>query len=237
MDDNRLHKGRILYSEGKPRPLFRGVFHAIFACTVPIMLAFLIQALPDHCESNFIAYSPLVIFCSGHVACWGTSAIYHRINHTKEIEIFFQKLDHALIYIMIFSCWYPLAVYNLEYLRARNLIIVLILGVAVGFYCTFVLRLSRPYVHVLYGCLILLELSNIQKVMTEYERFLLQSSISIHVLSAIQFAVRRPFENHLVFSFHEVFHIMNIVGAILFACMIYLMALRGGSYNANVCVL
>jgi hemolysin III len=233
--DDRLFKHSQLYAEGKLRPVFRGMLHGLGCLLVPLLLLRLLASAPSWCADNVLVWLPVLVFALGHVACWGTSYCYHRLSHSPATEVFLQKLDHSMVFVMIYSCWTPLAVFTLELERVWALQAVLLLGLVAGFVVVFVWRISKPVMHVGYGALAAYELGTITSRITSTEALFFAASAATHVLAACQFASRWPLTTHRVFSFHEIFHTLNVLAALLFFCLLQSIVARGGSAEFGQC--
>src|SRR3546814_11549463 len=97
------------------------MLHGIGCLLVPLVLLRLLTIAPAWCTHNMLIWVPVCVFGLGHVACWGTSYYYHRFSHSPSMEVFLQKLDHSMVFVMIYSCWTPLAVFTLELERVWRL--------------------------------------------------------------------------------------------------------------------
>jgi len=53
--------------------------------------------------------------------------------------------------------------------------------------------------------------------LTQEERMFMWGDTFLHVVSSIQFGLRKPYEDHKIFGFHEIFHTLNVI--ILLNCL------------------
>ena len=105
--DNRLFTNEILYSEGRLRTPYRGIFHLIANFTI---FPYFIYKIYDSSIYNFFAFSigitNLLIIYTTHII----SSLYHTYDFSVENEIILQKLDYIGLTWYIGSSYYPMAI-------------------------------------------------------------------------------------------------------------------------------
>lgn len=217
----KLYQNRQLYIEGKHRPTFRGVFHGLGM--VCIFYIFFELCLLNTCATQFRS---VVVYCICHFLQYTVSFVYHRFSHSYDVEVFLQKLDHSLIPLCIFGSWVPLINYTLEEERAVIMETLMATGVICMGVLIFMFRVSKPYLHVAYSCLILYEMELMNSRLTQEERMYMWSGTFLHVVSSIQFGLKKPLENHRIFGFHEIFHVLNVTASYIFYNFVKLLVSR-----------
>lgn len=217
----KLFPSRQLYSEGKTRPLLRGVFHGVGIFITLFMLYELLTI--NACVKNN-KYIFIYFIC--HFLQFFVSFIYHRFPHNISTEIFLQKLDHSLIPLCIYGSWIPLIHYTLDKQRAIVIDSIMFYGVVLMAILVFVFRISKPYLHVAYSHLILIEMTTMNSRLTDYEKIFMWVGTGLHIISSIQFGLKKPFEHNTIFGFHEIFHILNVTAVIIFYCFVRLLVSR-----------
>jgi len=105
--DNRLFANEILYSEGRLRTPYCGIFHLIANFTI---FPYFIYKMYDSSIYNFFAFSigitNLLIIYTTHII----SSLYHTHDFSVENEIIIQKLEYIGLTWYIGSSYYPMAV-------------------------------------------------------------------------------------------------------------------------------
>lgn len=104
--DGRLFPRSDLYSEGLPRPKFRGVFHLFAVMLLPFGWWHLFREADGNHTGQIVAS----VYISSNIFCYGSSAIYHVGRWSKHTEIFLQKLDHCGIAILSTGTQLPSAI-------------------------------------------------------------------------------------------------------------------------------
>jgi channel protein (hemolysin III family) len=213
----KLFPGRQLYVEGKHRPTFRGVFHGI-ACILTLFAYYELMNI-NTCETHERC---IVVYCLCHFLQFFISFVYHRFPHSYDVEVFLQKLDHSVIPLCIYGSWVPLINYTLE--KERAVIMETIMGMGVICMATFVFvfHISKPYLHVAYSHLILYEMTTMSSRLTQEERMFMWGGTFLHIVSSIQFGLRKPFEDHKIFGFHT----LNVTAAFIFYNFVKLLVSR-----------
>lgn len=85
------------------RPTWRGAMHAwAFVAAVPAGILLIVFA------SHPLARTAAAIYAATLLAVFGTSAAYHRLAHTYRARLIMQRLDHAMIYLLIAGTYVPI---------------------------------------------------------------------------------------------------------------------------------
>ncbi|TFJ83026.1 hypothetical protein NSK_005651 [Nannochloropsis salina CCMP1776] len=108
----QLIPGEVLYCEGAMKPCWRGVLHGWSLFLVPVTaLALLAKAdtPTEHLAASLFALCCLCLFLSS----WA----YHRVHWTPRWEVWMQKLDHCMIFIMVSGNVAPLSLLALQKTR------------------------------------------------------------------------------------------------------------------------
>ena len=161
----------------------------------------------------------------------------------------FRGIFHGLGMVCIFYIFYELCLLNtcatqfrsvavycichllqytvsLEEERAVFMEMIMATGVICMGVLVFVFRISKPYLHVAYSCLILYEMELMNSRLTQEERMYMWSGTFLHVVSSIQFGLKKPLENHRIFGFHEIFHVLNVTASYIFYNFVKLLVSR-----------
>jgi hemolysin III len=84
------------------RPLLRGVFHQV-GFSVSLVAGTLLIVAADGARRHVAA----AIFAGAVAACFGASALYHRIAWTPRLRTWMRRVDHAGVYLLIAGTYTP----------------------------------------------------------------------------------------------------------------------------------
>jgi hemolysin III len=193
------------------KPLLRGVLHQA-AFTVSLVLGALLITGSDGATGRIAA----AVFAGSVAACFGLSALYHRVSWTPHVRLWMRRLDHAGIYLLIAGTYTPVCLLSLAgawgYV-ALGLVSVaaaaatilkfawvaapkwLSVGIGIGLGWVGVALLPQLATRVNPAAIVLLALGGIA-----------------YTVGAIIYARRRPDLVPEVFGYHELFHALTIVG-------------------------
>ncbi|GAB5036791.1 hemolysin iii-related protein [Nannochloropsis oceanica] len=108
----QLIPGEVLYCEGAIKPSWRGVLHGWSLLLVPALAVVLLTKADTPTETlaaSLFALCCLLLFLSS----WS----YHRVHWTPRWEVWMQKLDHCMIFIMVSGNVAPLSLLALNKTR------------------------------------------------------------------------------------------------------------------------
>lgn len=90
------------YTDGEPRPLLRGILHALIAVMLPIALAVIVIGYPDRW--------PLAVFIAGKECSYLSSALFHRwagVGPSLPLHLIVRQVDKFSICISIAAAAVP----------------------------------------------------------------------------------------------------------------------------------
>ena len=216
--------GTPFYCSGRPRPLFRGVFHVFCALTSPVWTLHQVSL----CR-NTDSVLPVLISCFGTTSCFGASGAYHRLPfRTEEQELTAGLLDYCGIYLQIaFSC--APAYFNLLPAPYGWYVIFTMAAFAIaGIVLTFSpIGADRPeWRHV--GTFIFNGMGAVQLLpflstrmsertmwsqLADHERVLLVSGLLSYLVGSQIYSHATPKLWPRIFGFHELWHVLVVIGA------------------------
>lgn len=196
------------------KPRWRGVLHqyAFFASILPVAL--LIAAAPSTRASVAAA-----IYGTSLAALLGTSALYHRVTWSPRARLWMGKLDLAMIFFLIAGSYTPVA---LLALRPPVATIVLWLvwgaaaaGVMLKLAWTYPPKWASALVYVTMGMLGAFFLPDVARSIGAVAVTLLIVGGVVYIAGALVYAVQRPDPLPAVFGYHEIFHALVVVAAVI----------------------
>ncbi len=193
------------------KPLLRGVLHQV-GFSVSLVLGTLLivgsAGATEHVGAS--------VFAGSVAACFGLSALYHRVNWRPGVRLWMRRADHAGIYLLIAGTYTPVcllalsgtwrfAVLAVVWVAAAAAIVLkfawvdapkwlaAVIGIALGWAGVALLPQLAHRVHP--AAIVLLALGGVA-----------------YTVGAVIYALRRPDPVPAVFGYHEVFHALTIVG-------------------------
>src|SRR5436190_8607228 len=89
---------------GRVKPKLRGVLHQA-AFFIAVALAPLLIIGADGGRPRLGA----AVFAGSVVACFGASALYHRVTWTPRVRLWMRRIDHAGVYLLIAGTYTPVS--------------------------------------------------------------------------------------------------------------------------------
>jgi hemolysin III len=196
----------------EPKPRWRGRIHvAAFVVSLPAGIALILwsQGVPAHIGAACFAVSLAALF--------GTSAIYHTGNWAPNARARLQRMDHAMIFVLIAGSYTPITILALQPGWGIAFLAVVwtvaVVGVTLALAQFRVLHRVGGYLYVGMGWLVVLALPAIVHSLDGQELLLLFAGGIIYTLGALGLRLRRPNPDPLVFGYHEVWHAMTVAAA------------------------
>ncbi len=168
---------------------------------------------------------PALVYGLSSVFLFLASSLYHAFKRQDNEVSFWRRMDRFAIFVMIAGSYTPVCVlflpesWRLPMLTAQWGLVAAGLLIQIFFP-----RAPRALMTALYlgmGWLVALPLKILLGHMTALQMGLLIGGGAAFTLGALFYALRRPLILPGVFSFHELFHVMVLVGAGCHYAMIY----------------
>lgn len=202
------------------KPFLRGHFHqaaffvALGACTLLVIKSY-----------ETTAFWATLLYSMSLVGLLGISALYHRINWGSRLRMVMRRLDHAAIYFLIAGTMTPICLLTLSETSGRNLLIiawiVAVGGMLLSTVFTHAPKWLNALLSILAGLMVVPYLSEMATSLGSVNLGLIISGGVVYVLGALAYAFKKPDLFPHIFGYHEVFHILVIVGAALHFTVIY----------------
>ncbi len=198
----------------RQRPALRGMFHVCgaIAATLGAPLLLLIANSPR-------AYVGGAIFAASLILLYGTSASYHRITWTPLFRAIISRLDHSMVLVLIAGTYTPFCLIVLNTAWGISMLSV-IWGVAgAGILMNLVWPASprwlRVTFYVVLGWLGLISAWELAAWFTASPLLLLILGGAVYTLGGVVYAIRKPNPWPRVFGYHEIFHLLVVLGSTL----------------------
>jgi hemolysin III len=192
------------------KPLLRGVLHqAAFFVSLPLVPVLIVGA------DGALRQAAAAVFAGSVAACFGASALYHRVTWTPQVRLWMRRIDHAGVYLMIAGTYTPVCLLVLRgYWRPAVLTIVWT-GAAAAILLKFVWVAAPKWLAALIGLALgwvaVVALPQLVARLHPAAVTLLLAGGLAYTTGAVVYVRRRPDPLPVVFGYHELFHALTIV--------------------------
>lgn len=202
------------------KPLLRGHFHqALFFVFFGACFLLVLKS------QTYVQYAATLIYSFGALSMFGVSALYHRIHWSTKARLTMRRLDHSVIYIMIAGTFTPVCLLALQGESGRNLLIgiwvVALLGILQSLFFVNIPKILSALLYLFVGFLILPYFNALIPSLGVTNLTLLVFGGLVYSVGAICYGLKYPVLRPAVFGYHEVFHLLVGVGAILHFIVVY----------------
>jgi hemolysin III len=196
---------------GRDKPRLRGVLHQA-AFFVAVALAPLLIVGADGGRPRLAA----AVFAGSVAACFGASALYHRVTWTPRVRLWMRRVDHAGVYLLIAGTYTPVSLLVLRGAWRPVVLTVVWAGAAAAIILKFVWVQAPKWlaaaIGLALGWVAVVALPQLIVHLDPAAVTLLVVGGLAYTAGAIVYARRRPDPAPAVFGYHELFHALTIVG-------------------------
>ena len=198
----------------KVKPLLRGHFHqegfffALGACAMLIADA--------HGTRAVVA---ALIYTVGLAGLLGISALYHRPTWKPDQRRVMRRLDHSAIYLLIAGTFTPMCLMAMPEASGNKLLLLVWIIALFGiFQAVFWVSAPKWLIAVLYvamGWMVLPFWATLSNDLGAQNFALILAGGVAYTVGAAIYAVRKPDPIPNIFGYHEIFHLLVMIGAFL----------------------
>ncbi|EYR63665.1 DNA-binding protein [Actinotalea ferrariae CF5-4] len=156
------------------------------------------------------------VFGISAVLLFGTSAVYHRGTWSPRTGAVLRRLDHTNIFLIIAGTYTPLTWLLLPSPLDRNLLLVVWIGAVAGLLArVFWLHAPRWFyvpVYVAHGWVAVWFLPEFAASGGAVIAWLIGAGGLAYTVGAVVYGTKRPNPSPRWFGFHEIFHVLTVVG-------------------------
>jgi hemolysin III len=193
-----------------PRPLLRGVLHQA-GFSVSLVVGTLLIVGADGAREHVAA----AVFGGSVAACFGASALYHRVTWTPRVRPWMRRIDHAGVYLLIAGTYTPVCLLVLGGTWRVATLVMVWVGAAVAVVLRFAWVDAPKWVAaalaIALGWTGLVVLPQLATRLDPAAVALLAVGGLAYTAGGIVYARGRPDPLPAVFGFHEVFHALTLV--------------------------
>lgn len=193
------------------KPRLRGWVHAGVSPLVVVASVVLVVMAPTTAGKVTSA-----IFGVSAILLFGTSAVYHRGTWSPRTGAVLRRLDHTNIFLIIAGTYTPLTALLLPWPLNRNLLVIVWSGAIAGLLArVFWLHAPRWFyvpVYVALGWVAVWFLPDFAASGGAGIAWLVGAGGLAYTAGAVVYGTKRPNPSPRWFGFHEVFHVLTVVG-------------------------
>lgn len=194
------------------KPLLRGWSHVIGFFAAAAIGGVMIGFAPG---AHARLYT--IIYIWGLCTMLGVSALYHRLSWSAPQLAFMRKLDHSTIFLAISGSYTPIGALTLNgWVRATALGIVwggTALGITLQWLPVAVPRWLSTAVYAVVGWVALFALPQLYDGLGLLGFTMMIGGGVAYTAGAVVYALRKPDPWPTIFGYHEVFHLLTLIGA------------------------
>jgi hemolysin III len=202
------------------KPILRGWIHQeAFFLSLGACILLVAQT------KNHTALVGSIIYSFGLLFCFGVSAIYHRPHWEQKPRALLKKFDHCAIFILIAGSATPVCLLGLPKETGDHLLLVIWTAALIGvFQSIFWAKAPKWFTSLFYicvGALVTPYASELKQSLGQSGLLLILSGGIAYIVGAVFYVLKKPNFKPGVFGYHELFHIMTVIGAALHFIAIY----------------
>lgn len=207
------------------RPRLRGALHAFVAIAAVPAGVWLVLSAQGVSEVVVKAVYAVSVF-----ATFATSASYHRVAQSRRARLGMQRLDHAMIFVLIAGTYTPLCILSMSTRSGVPLLIGVWLVAIVGFILKLTAfdryRLLNVALYPVLGWAAIIGLPALYRQLTTTELMLLIAGGVIYTAGIPVLERERPDPWPSTFGYHEIWHTFTVVAALLHFTLIAMLHRR-----------
>lgn len=193
-----------------PKPLLRGVLHqAAFAVSLVVGALLIVGADGDR------RHAAAAVFAGSVTACFGASALYHRVTWTPHLRRWMRRVDHAGVYLLIAGTYTPVCLLVLSGAWSIVVLSIVYAGAAAAVVLKFAWVDAPKWLAAVLGIALgwtgIVILPQLATRLNPAAVALLGAGGLAYTAGAIIYARGRPDPLPTVFGYHELFHALTIV--------------------------
>lgn len=211
--------------QAKVKPLLRGHFHqAAFFISLGACAMLISQS------QNLLMFVCTLVYGIALSTLFGVSALYHRPHWNPRARAWMRRADHSAIFINMAGTAAPICLIGMKNEAGYKLFIAILVAAVFGIFKS-VFWVKAPkwlsaIVYVGVGSLVIPFLPDVREALGGLGQGLLVTGCIIYAVGAAVYALKKPNPSPKVFGYHEIFHILVIIGAIFHFILIDLLISR-----------
>lgn len=204
----------------KTKPLLRGHFHqAAFFVALGAGCVLVATAHGKAARMVSLIYSLSLV---GMFAC---SSLYHRINWSSNARMWWRRLDHSAIFLLIAGTGTPICVVGIRGEAGDRLLWVFwamaLAGIFKELFWVKAPKWISAIFYVIMGWAGVPFLSEMSIALGPTNMALMVAGGVVYTVGAVIYAVKRPDPWPRIFGYHEIFHLLVVIASLLHFIVVY----------------
>jgi hemolysin III len=195
------------------KPALRGVLHEV-AFFASLAAGPLLVLGADGTRARVSA----AVFAASVAACFGASALYHRVTWQPHVRLWMRRIDHAGVYLLIAGTYTPVSLLVLRGAWRPAILAIVWTGAGAAIVLKFVWVAAPKWlaaaIGIGLGWVAVAALPQLVRRLDVLEVTLLIVGGLAYTAGAVVYARRRPDPIPTVFGYHELFHALTIVAVV-----------------------
>jgi len=166
-----------------------------------------------------------IIYSLGLLMLFGISATYHRPYWEPSARALMKRFDHCAIFIQIAGSFTPICMLALPEQVGNKLLLIIwsaaVLGILQSIFWSKAPRWVTAIFYVVMGWLALPYLGELKVTLGFNYLMLLAAGGVVYTIGAVFYALKKPNLFPGTFGYHELFHVLTIIGAAFHFIVIY----------------
>jgi hemolysin III len=209
------------------KPVLRGVLHQ-FAFLVSLVVGTLLIVGSDGARRQTAA----AVFAGSVAACFGASALYHRVTWTPRRRLWMRRVDHAGVYLLIAGTYTPVGLLVLDGTWRLVVLATVYAGTGVAVVLKFAWAEAPKWLAALVGIALgwvgVIVLPQLTVRLDPAAVALLGAGGIAYTIGAIIYARGQPDPFPGMFGYHELFHALTVVAVACQYVAIAFFVIRAG---------
>jgi hemolysin III len=171
-------------------------------------------------------------FSASVAACFGSSALYHRVSWTPRVRPWMRRVDHAGIYLLIAGTYAPVSLLVLGGAWRLTILAIVWGGAALAILLKFAWVAAPKWlaaaIAMALGWVAVVVVPQLVVLLNPAAFVLLVVGGLAYTAGAIVYARRRPDPVPAVFGYHELFHTLTLLAVVCHYVAIAFFVVRAG---------
>jgi hemolysin III len=217
----------LVTSPALAKPVLRGVLHQV-AFSLSLVVGTLLIVGSDGARRQAAA----AVFAGSVAACFGASALYHRVTWTPRLRLWMRRVDHAGVYLLIAGTYTPVGFLVLDGTWRLVVLATVYVGAGVAvvlkFACVEAPKWLATLIGIALGWVGVIVLPQLAVRLDPAAVALLGAGGIAYTIGAIIYARGRPNLFPGMFGYHELFHALTVVAVACQYVAIAFFVIRAG---------
>ena len=202
------------------KPILRGYIHqaAFFMTLGSGTLLIAKSTQPTSTLASFI-------YVAGLLFLFGVSATYHIPYWNAKPRALLKRIDHSAIFIFIASTFTPICLLALSEASGHQLLVIIwsvaFFGVNQAIFWPKAPRWLTATMYVVMGWLALPYIGELNQTLGSAKIVFIVAGGIVYTIGAVFYALKKPNLKPGIFGYHELFHLLTIIGAFFHFVVIY----------------